>query len=318
MSEFVVQRKIDDQGVDIDISGDHPLTTAEFDALTPTQQKNYQYNCGHATRVRRFAGRRWQDPVRRLPRGRSDAYLVKTRFGQRLLERVSTILKIESNPYLGDWKVSQALEVASAYLIDQRRAHKYRGPTFADIDQSKVVAKAYLRSSPALEVGSAVHDLVQAFFDEEHEPEPVAEEIADEVLERFKRFEEWYSGEHVSQDWDVISEFSLWSEDYDYAGTADLIFDKGDGRYLLIDIKNSRQVWRSHHVQTEAYARALAQMLGIDHHRVDTKVLCLRPEGYIYRSNPDRHASWMRYLAMLDLRKRSLVDEAVPDVPDIH
>ena len=318
MKDFVVQRTIDGVPTDIDISGDRLLTTAEFDGLTPLQQKNYQYNCGHATRVRKFAGKKWQDPVRRLPRGRSDTYFVNARFGPRFFERVSTILKIESNPFINDWKVSQALDIMAKTLIATRRAKKYRGPTFGDIDGAEVLAKRFIRESSALQVGSAVHDLVQGFFDEEHEPEPVPEELQAEVLARFQRFEEWYSAEHVSDDWDVASEFSVWSEDHSYAGTIDLLFDKGDGRFLIVDIKNSKQVWRSHHTQTEAYARAFAEMMKIPADWIETRVLRLGLDEYQYASNPDRLASWLRYQAQLELRKRSVNDEQVLDLPDLH
>ena len=60
----------------------------------------------------------------------------------------------------------------------------------------------------------------------------------------------------------ISSEEFVWSDEHQYAGTADLLVKVGDETWLL-DIKTSNQIHKSYNMQLAAYAKAMEEIKGI-------------------------------------------------------
>ena len=61
----------------------------------------------------------------------------------------------------------------------------------------------------------------------------------------------------------ISTEDFVWSDEYKYAGTADLVV-KMDGEVWLLDLKTSNSLHKSYDLQLAAYAKALKETKGIE------------------------------------------------------
>lgn len=98
----------------------------------------------------------------------------------------------------------------------------------------------------------------------------------------------------------IANEAFVWNQACGYAGTVDIIC-RIDGRMWLLDVKSSGDIYPSHHVQTQAYARAWNEMQTDPDDLVDcTGVLLLKSstkKGYMVQECPDDEAAWDAFLA---------------------
>lgn len=70
----------------------------------------------------------------------------------------------------------------------------------------------------------------------------------------------WYS-EHEVAKWKIVAvEARLFSTRHLYAGTVDFIAVKPGGTYVVGDLKTSKGIYSSHHLQTTAYMEAAREM----------------------------------------------------------
>lgn len=70
----------------------------------------------------------------------------------------------------------------------------------------------------------------------------------------------WYDEREVAA-WEVIGvEVRLFSVEHLYAGTADFLARKPDGKYVSLDFKSSKAVYESHTIQAAAYSAAAVEM----------------------------------------------------------
>ena len=61
----------------------------------------------------------------------------------------------------------------------------------------------------------------------------------------------------------ISTEEFVWSDEYKYAGTADLVV-KMDGQIWLLDIKTSNSIHKSYDLQLASYAKALGECKGVN------------------------------------------------------
>ena len=61
----------------------------------------------------------------------------------------------------------------------------------------------------------------------------------------------------------ISTEEFVWSDEYKYAGTADLVV-KMDGQIWLLDIKTSNSIHKSYDLQLASYAKALGECKGVE------------------------------------------------------
>ena len=76
-----------------------------------------------------------------------------------------------------------------------------------------------------------------------------------EMINKFVEFWQTYKPELIS------TEEFVYSDEYKYAGTADLIVEM-DGERWLLDVKTSNNLHRSYNLQLAAYAKAWEEMFG--------------------------------------------------------
>jgi len=80
------------------------------------------------------------------------------------------------------------------------------------------------------------------------------------MINKFAEFWKQFDGKLIA------CEKFTYSDEYEYAGTADLVVEK-DGKRWLLDIKTSTAIHKSYHLQLGAYAKAWEEVYGekIDH-----------------------------------------------------
>lgn len=61
----------------------------------------------------------------------------------------------------------------------------------------------------------------------------------------------------------ISTEEFVWSDEYKYAGTADLVV-KMDGQIWLLDVKTSNSIHKSYDLQLASYAKALGECKGVN------------------------------------------------------
>lgn len=160
---------------------------------------------------------------------------------------VTTILKLEDKSSLlqwavnltVDWAVVNWMQLASRSDADAKKTAQYR---WRDVRDERAF------------VGTGVHDTIES----EHKGLWDFPELDDEqaliMVEWRKLNEEWLIEP-------ILSEFTVWSLQYDYAGTADGLWrfthrETGETFVALVDIKTSRKTWPGHRMQIAALANA--------------------------------------------------------------
>lgn len=168
---------------------------------------------------------------------------------------VTTILKLEDKSALVqwavnltvDWAVKNWMTLASRSEEDAKKTAQYR---WRDVRDERAF------------VGTGVHDTIES----EHVgswdfPELDEEQI--EIMEEWRKF---------NTEWDVepiLSEFTVWCHEYQYAGTADGLWRltnrrTGGSIVALLDIKTSRKTWPGHMMQLAALANAGTVLRKVD------------------------------------------------------
>lgn len=160
---------------------------------------------------------------------------------------VTTIVKYaqETGGLMG-WNFKRGLEVGAqiaAGEIDKRDAWKVRFQT---------------RDDAAL-VGTAAHDMIEAFF-REHDTEEAlqraldgaerASEIAPRARKAFESFESWMALTKLTP---VSMEEPMVSSEHRYGGTPDLIARHPDGHLVICDWKSSKALHFEVPIQLAAY-----------------------------------------------------------------
>ena len=159
---------------------------------------------------------------------------------------ITNIKDIKSIPAL---KYAAARDAAS-YAADQRA----KLATLEREEAFQLVRSAPFRRTP--DSPSAIGDIVHNWIDRFIKKEPVPPEevsaapvTARHTWEQFGRFVNRYAPEFTG------SEFTVWSDVHDYAGTGDFSCRIGGG-LVLVDTKTGKQAWPDMAIQLAALANA--------------------------------------------------------------
>lgn len=212
-----------------------------------------------------YGGRGYSIPGRLTPDGKRDVY-----------PSITTVLGVVAKDGLHQWIADQTAAFAVANLgylqgIEDEKGYGFlrwywSGPP-GEVGSKLRLHHEAVRDDAA-ELGTNVHETVEALFDGGDAPEPVGEET-DEIMAQFM---EWL-GQH-----DVIqhaSEFTVVDDEERYAGTGDAdweicclhegpaCFGQSPGEYarVLVDLKTSRHTWDEHGFQLAALAGAPTRMV---------------------------------------------------------
>jgi len=107
------------------------------------------------------------------------------------------------------------------------------------------------------DVGTAVHNYIEDHLEYGVVPNIVNKEEANAFHEYIK----WYNEE--GKDLKIVSlERKVYSKQYNYTGTTDALFKKGD-EYIMYDWKTSSGIYHGYLLQISGYAMAIEEELGI-------------------------------------------------------
>lgn len=167
-------------------------------------------------------------------------------------ERKSSVTTYTNIKDKSRFLIPWAVKLASSYLLQVlekgHRIDKYH------IEEAKNKHTEVKESAATL--GSRIHDWIEKYVKGEKPSMPTD----DSVILGVNAFLDWVEEHKVKF---VESETPIFSEKYDFTGTADAVarFGKKKGLYL-IDYKTGNALYDSVMMQTAAYARAYEEMTG--------------------------------------------------------
>lgn len=150
---------------------------------------------------------------------------------------ITTILKQADKSGLVQWAVGLTLDAVNKNpdMVYQR----------SDEDMKRHFKYAWTRvRDERAEVGTGIHETIEAI----HTGIDRFPFLDDEQM---RIMEQWDSFNFQHRIEPVYTEFTVWNDEYDYAGTADGLW-LIDGELWLIDIKTSRNTWPEHYAQLAA------------------------------------------------------------------
>lgn len=165
---------------------------------------------------------------------------------------VTTVLKKLEKPAIAQWAVDNTAAFAVANidaLLSRTEEQGYgflrwywkRDPLAGDSGDIRNYSRGVLND--AAELGTLVHDWIAA--DHDGCPYPDVSNAPDYFWEMVAEWDKFKS-EHTIVP--ILTEQTLWSHQYGYAGTADGLWEI-DGVRMLIDVKTSRNTWDEHYMQ---------------------------------------------------------------------
>jgi hypothetical protein len=177
---------------------------------------------------------------------------------------VTHILSAIAKPALVTWAANTeraaVSEAAAELYLDAAVLPKpmTRDAFLASLNLRLGEVKAHKRENEkALEVGSQAHTLIEwasrRAIGQVVGPEP---KVRDEALWPYMAWEDWVKTHKVRP---VAIEQVVWSNEYGYAGTMDLLAEV-DGELALVDYKTGKAIYEESFLQNVAYQVALAEM----------------------------------------------------------
>jgi hypothetical protein len=180
---------------------------------------------------------------------------------------VTTVLKKLDKPGVLQWAVdnTSAYAVANIDALMNRteeqgfgflRWYWKRDPLASDEQDIRNYSAGVLND--AAELGTMVHDWIAAEHDDS--PYPDVTLAPPYFWEMIAQWDAWKSEHDIKP---ILTETTLWSHQYGYAGTADGLWEI-DGVRTLIDVKTSRNVWDEHFMQLSALGACDAMLIESD------------------------------------------------------
>lgn len=125
----------------------------------------------------------------------------------------------------------------SAKLAGQYAYHN--AEVLAGIDEPEVAAAfvaegARLMRDKGKDLGSRVHNAIEALC------VGAQVDIEDDLVHHVTGWQEWLTNYGVKRI--LLTEFTVWSHQYSYAGTGDALVEFGDGSWVLVDYKTGKDV----------------------------------------------------------------------------
>lgn len=198
---------------------------------------------------------------------------------------VTTIIEQGIPKKLDDWAGKQAAK----YAVQNWHELTLK----PEIERLRLIAQAHERvRKEAADKGDTVHNSAEA---------KVKGEPDDNSPGHMKQLDNFFI---VSQLTPLYTEVSVWNRTIGYAGTADLVAQDQQGRYILIDYKTGRGIWPEMAVQLEALARAefIIEPSGEEIPLppiAEVGVLHLRPRSWWYypiRNDEAAERNWSAFL----------------------
>lgn len=156
---------------------------------------------------------------------------------------VTTILNNINKPVLIPW----AVKMTSDYWLECMKA----GQTDLDEIYKKSKSQHYQQASKAASIGTNVHDYAECYF----KKLPLPKLKTKAARNSGKAFHKWIEEHKVEV---MAVERRVYSKEYTYAGTCDLIA-KIDGVLAVIDYKTSSGIYPEMLFQTAAYQHAIQE-----------------------------------------------------------
>lgn len=202
---------------------------------------------------------------------------------------VTTVLKKLDKPGVLQWAVDNTSAYAVANidaLLSRTEEQGYgflrwywkRDPLQGDQDDIRNYSAGVLND--AAELGTLMHDWVAA--DHGGQPYPDVSIAPEYFWQMVAQWDAWKEANSVEP---VLTETTLWSHQYGYAGTADGLW-LVNGVMTMLDVKTSRNVWDEHFMQLAALGACDALLKEVDGEWVEDGVpgfsqyalLHIRPE----------------------------------------
>jgi hypothetical protein len=165
---------------------------------------------------------------------------------------VTTILDVLNKPQLVNW----AARLTRDYIKDQLFAFR-RIDSLKDLNVDDLLAKSAIEhdrvKNAAADHGTDIHRRIAACVDDKYQH--IAHD-EDPVVVGFRTWQD------SAQFLPIASEKLVFSLEYGYAGTTDLIGTVRNGKLGLLDIKTGRGVYPEYKLQLAAYAVAYGEMTG--------------------------------------------------------
>lgn len=184
------------------------------------------------------------------------------------LTGVTSILKVIGK---GDFITQWAATLSAKKFSDDVQAWMNSGYTFnlaTTYEDSRYQWKKELEA--AGKFGKNVHGAVEDFI----KGDPIRP-LTEKEAAAYQNFVTWARTNGIKF---LKSEQSVYSKEFWYAGTIDLVFEDLEGRVWIGDVKTSSAIYPEHFFQTAAYQRALVER-GFDREIHGHIVLNLKKDG---------------------------------------
>jgi hypothetical protein len=108
-------------------------------------------------------------------------------------------------------------------------------------------------SKEACDIGTLAHFYIECFLNNQvADLSDYTQEERDKALVCYHKFLEWWEGQDMVV---VATEIQLVNEAYRYGGTIDLIAERKNGDFVLLDFKTSKKISESYWRQAAGYAQ---------------------------------------------------------------
>lgn len=228
---------------------------------------------------------------------------------QKLQGTTSVIGKVIAKPGLTWWASKKACQYLGwKHHKDHKKEERIESVTARLEEIKQMTPEEFLKEldnayrahndfkEDSAEKGTNIHERIEGYVNtciDENNGKPIKWNTDDEQL---KNFEEWARSEDVTF---IASEQRVYSEEHWFAGTFDLLLERG-GKRLLGDIKTSSGIYPSYFIQMGAYNTAYEEYIGGE---VDGSVVIRLSRdgsfGVQYSFNLDRDSQM--FLNTLDL-----------------
>jgi len=181
-----------------------------------------------------------------------------------LFPRVTQILKVLGTGTEGliKWSANEerkaCLEAAAdvyQHFLTAREALAHRDAFSAAVESRLGPARQHQKLiGKAGDIGTAAHELVAwTLRGELGVPRGDKPEVGEKSLWAFMAWEDWWKGSRLKI---VRVEQPVWDAELGYAGTVDAIVEHPDKGLGVLDLKTSKGIYDTHHLQVVAYLHA--------------------------------------------------------------
>lgn len=207
--------------------------------------------------------------------------------------RVTSILKVVGTGTEGliKWSANEERKACleAAGKIDRRQAASWSDREFVEeVEKRLGPARQHQRLvSKAADIGTAAHEMVAwTLRGEAGVPQGDKPEVSDKSEWAFMAWEDWWKGSGLKI---VRVEQPVWDPELGYAGTIDAVVEHPDRGLGVIDLKTSKGIYDTHHLQVAAYAHAARRWAPIQWAEIvrlpkntDDPAFEVRPLGKLY------------------------------------